>query len=295
MLRYIGRGRRNWKRHPMPTHHRVNWEFLATLDGVGAPITGNESHSMQPPTLWLFAPEVPHGWTSDDPTGNEVAIFHFTGLNITIEQIARREGWLSTPLTDDDVNILRDMARELWGPYWRPTLIGELNADRALATLSLMIVRNRPECQSPIAPKSAVAAVESAERWILSHMTVGHPMAEAARAIGISPPQLHRFVHQVRGCSPRRLLLRLRFEVARRLMTESDLKLDSVARESGFSNASAFCRAFRAAHHCSPAHWRTEYHIRYHPPPAGKGDDPHTHRYSAETPAAELATSGIEL
>ncbi|MGC4073927.1 MAG: AraC family transcriptional regulator [Nibricoccus sp.] len=242
----------------------------------------------EPPTLWLFPPEVSHGWTSDDPNGNEVAIFHFSGLDPFVEQLVRREGKLALRLSDQDCAIIRELARELWSHYWRPTVLGGFYADRALATLCLIALRNHPECRRPAAPKAAVETVEAAERWILNHLSNNRAVSDAARTIGVSRPQLYRLISQVRGCSPRRLLLRLRLQTAKRLMAESDLKLDSVARECGFSDASAFCRAFRAVDGCSPTKWRAEYHICYQQPAPGQMHDPAAHRHTTAIPGFQL-------
>ncbi|HEY0946849.1 MAG TPA: AraC family transcriptional regulator [Opitutaceae bacterium] len=292
MLRYVGYGRREWRTAPMPKHRRVNWEFLATLNGEASPVI--EGHAPIPrsgPTLWLFPPEVSHGWESDEAKGNDVVVLHYSGLDPFVEQIVRRDGWLAVPLSKQDVATINDMAKELWAHYWRPTVLGGFYADRALATLCLIALHNHPECRRPAAPKAAIATVEAAERWILSHVSNNRAVSEAAQAIGVSRAQLYRLIQQIRGCSPRRLLLRLRFETAKRIMSESDLKLDSVARECGFSDASAFCRAFRAVHGCSPAHWRTEYHICYRNPPAALRHDPGSHGHSIAVPNFELIQS----
>jgi AraC family transcriptional regulator len=289
MLRYVGHGRRDWRAAPMPVHRRLNWEFLATLDGSATAVIDKHSAlPMRPATLWLFPPEVSHGWISEDPDGNEVVILHYSELDPFVERIVRRDGWLAAPLTRDDVATLRDLGRELWSHYWRPTVLGGFQANRALATLFLIALRDHPECRRPAAPKAAIATVEAAERWILNHISNNKAVSDAARAIGVSRTQLFRLIRQLRGCSPRQLLLHLRFETAKRLMGESDLKLDSVARECGFSDASAFCRAFRSAHGCTPARWRAEYHICYRQPSAEDRHDPTLHRYPVAVPTFEL-------
>lgn len=122
---------------------------------------------------------------------------------------------------------------------------------------------------------------------MLNHLSSDGAVDDAAKAVGVSRQNLDRLIRQIRGCSSIRLLLRLRFEAAKRLMSESDMKLDSIAPECGFSDASAFCRAFRTAHGCSPTKWREEYHICYRQPPPELRSDPDRHNFPAEIPVFE--------
>lgn len=51
-------------------------------------------------------------------------------------------------------------------------------------------------------------------------------------------------------------LSRVRLEHAKRLLRETDLKLDSVAHESGLGNAKCLCQVFRAAFGETPTDYR---------------------------------------
>jgi AraC-like DNA-binding protein len=53
-----------------------------------------------------------------------------------------------------------------------------------------------------------------------------------------------------------KVFARIQLEAAMRLMTETTLKLDTIAGECGFSSTSDFCRAFKAYTKVSPNLWR---------------------------------------
>jgi two-component system response regulator YesN len=48
----------------------------------------------------------------------------------------------------------------------------------------------------------------------------------------------------------------LRFERARQLMSDPEIKLEEVAERCGYQSASAFSRAFKTMFGCGPSAWR---------------------------------------
>jgi transcriptional regulator GlxA family with amidase domain len=67
---------------------------------------------------------------------------------------------------------------------------------------------------------------------------------DLARAVGYSVHHLAHIAHERLGVSLMEYLTRFRFEVARHLLTATDLTIDQIAGESGFSNASHLSRVF---------------------------------------------------
>jgi transcriptional regulator GlxA family with amidase domain len=61
---------------------------------------------------------------------------------------------------------------------------------------------------------------------------------------------------QVRNESPARAFTRIRIEAAMRLMTETSLKIETIAEECAYSSMSDFCRAFKAFTTVTPRVWR---------------------------------------
>ena len=67
---------------------------------------------------------------------------------------------------------------------------------------------------------------------------------DLARAVGYSVHHLAHIAHERLGVSLMEYLTRFRFEVARHLLTATDLTIDQIADEAGFSNASHLSRVF---------------------------------------------------
>ncbi|MBE7462447.1 MAG: AraC family transcriptional regulator [Planctomycetes bacterium] len=66
-----------------------------------------------------------------------------------------------------------------------------------------------------------------------------------AESLDVSREHLSRTFREALGVSPADYLVQHRLRHARRLLLESDAKLEAIARASGFSGANYFCRVFR--------------------------------------------------
>jgi AraC-like DNA-binding protein len=94
------------------------------------------------------------------------------------------------------------------------------------------------------------------ESYVVENLSADLTLDELARLIGISVRQLSRAVRQEKGLSVHRWVAGRRLSEARRLLTETEMPVQDVARLSAFHSASAFAAAFRAASGFSPGEFR---------------------------------------
>ncbi len=119
-----------------------------------------------------------------------------------------------------------------------------------------------------IKPKEVVAR-QSTATFVCDHVGVGkavnflrghyaNPLRieEIAQAAGVSTRTLQASFKQYLGCTISEQLSRLRLAHAVRLLRESDLKLESVAYESGLRNAKYLCEMFRPVFGVTPTEFR---------------------------------------
>ena len=76
-------------------------------------------------------------------------------------------------------------------------------------------------------------------------------LPDAARSIGVAPRTLQRALRGA-GTSFRTLVEERRIAEACRLLDETDLKVEAIAREVGYESLSGFVRSFRRVHGCTP-------------------------------------------
>ena len=253
----------------MPYHQRVNWEFLAAIKGSVAPTLGGTadgSPELASSCLWVFPPDVPHGWRGAVEHPAEVVVLHFSDVPAPLKQMVKQQGFLHVELTGGELRRVALAGKRLMAHYQAPNLLSEVYADRELLDFSLLFLT-----RSDDAAKSSLAGVNlnrvmAAETWLNENLSYAPTIGGAAKAAGISPSQLRRQFQKVRKLSPHQLLKTIRFNRATHLMATTDMKLARVAAECGFSSAANFCRAFRAFNGKPPDAWRREVFFQYKQP-----------------------------
>ncbi|WP_341708616.1 AraC family transcriptional regulator [Halopseudomonas sp.] len=90
---------------------------------------------------------------------------------------------------------------------------------------------------------------------LISHSGEMPRAVEVAAALGMSERSLHRRL-AAEGQPFRQLDERVRGRLAERLLGDSDLGLDVIAAQLGYSEAASFSRAFKRWTGLAPSHWR---------------------------------------
>ena len=108
---------------------------------------------------------------------------------------------------------------------------------------------------------AAIGGLQTLKRRRLLDLIEAHlhrplSLTEMAAAVELSPSHLVRACKGAFGLTPRQLVIGRRVERVKRLLSESDDRLDDVARRAGFSDASHMSRAFRKAVGTTPGRYR---------------------------------------
>jgi transcriptional regulator GlxA family with amidase domain len=86
--------------------------------------------------------------------------------------------------------------------------------------------------------------IARAQDWILNHPEARLSLRALAGHVAMSPRNFSRLFRQQTGLSPAAYVEQVRLEKARRLLEDSSLRLDQVARQSGLGTAASARRAF---------------------------------------------------
>lgn len=103
---------------------------------------------------------------------------------------------------------------------------------------------------------TAGALVQKALDYIESHACQGATTADVVRHLGVSYALATMRFREANGKSILDAVMERRVEEAKTLLRETDKPVGEIARESGFSGAGPFCRAFRAATGLAPGRYR---------------------------------------
>ena len=99
-------------------------------------------------------------------------------------------------------------------------------------------------------------ALVSAVELMIGHCRDPLTVDDIARRVGVSEDHLIRIFRQAFGLPAATYYVRMRIAVACRLLSDTDEKLDDVARRVGYSSAANFSRAFYEAMGIRPSEYR---------------------------------------
>jgi len=267
MLRHMAVGIRRFGLYPMYVHQRDNWEFLCVLRGkCGAVLAEVQQPPLHQQCLWVFPPEVAHGWKGEGGSRCKIAVFHFANVPPLLEKIARERGYLECSLMPNQLRRLTEVYEELRVPYGSVTEKSLMLFDKALLELSLIALSETSFASDQTGVDYALEKVQECLTWYNDHMPDQPKLEQVAQAVNVSVRHLRRLFWQARRESPQAAFTRLRLERAMGLLSLSNLKLDAIARQCGFSSSSDFCRVFRAHRHVSPDAWRKRQLPTYEEP-----------------------------
>lgn len=105
-------------------------------------------------------------------------------------------------------------------------------------------------------PPRAAGIIADAERLLAANLDRPIPMPALARRLGVGYSYFRREFRTRTGLSPKRYLLRMRLERARRLLGSTHDTLEAIAERVGFSSAFHLSSAFSKEFGMPPKAWR---------------------------------------
>jgi LacI family transcriptional regulator len=128
--------------------------------------------------------------------------------------------------------------------------------DSAVLPVSSVIGRGSTDVVSIDDPQVAAAV-----RFILAHAGEWIGVRELLLAMPLQRRSLERKFRAVLGRSPLEEIRRVRLEIARELLSTTDLPMPLVARRSGFSEAKQLSTVFRAEVGLTPTQYRSKFRV----------------------------------
>lgn len=166
-----------------------------------------------------------------------------------LDQVSRHGGSLP------DALWLEPFCRELCRHFGENSLESRdvVTAGVEFLMAALASARSRP----PLSPVSRLVLAE-ADR-IRRNPAADYRLAELARRAGLSVPHFVRLFRSQLGCTPGRLMIHERVQRARRLLRESDSKLELIAEQAGYRDVFYFSRQFRSVTGLTPGEYRGQF------------------------------------
>lgn len=260
MLHYVNFGERLYRRYPVFPYKRRRTEFQLIQAGTARPWWLDPQHetakNTPAPRLWVFGPEVPHGWT-DQPDGrSRIAVFHFSELNQVVRDALRIQPVWSVDLSPSEASTIFEWAKSAKSMSAILTHDHALKIDILQAQLCLIAIRDLPAPKREHSTPYSLRKVEEACSVYRERIGENPDATEIAKEVGLSPAHLRRLFIKVKGSPPKKIYMDLRMDVAQQRVLQEEGTLADLSTELGFSEPSAFSRAYKTYFGHSPAKHR---------------------------------------
>jgi transcriptional regulator GlxA family with amidase domain len=164
-----------------------------------------------------------------------------------------------------------------------------VGAASAQSIARFFAMRWHDDGQSPyigFAPSTAHgdAAVADAQAWLERNFSVASPVDEMVSRSGVPERTFKRRFTQATGMPPLDYVQRLRVELAKRRLEQSDTAIEEVAWAVGYEDPASFRKLFRRVTGVAPGIYRRRYRV---PGPAARAAL--TARREAAQPLSESA------
>ena len=248
---------------PIGPHSRLNWEFYSVVQGrCGVLLEGGRKLPLRESCLWVFPPHHVHGWHGERRHCC-VVVVHTGAVPRQLVDAIPPGGFLEHSLTEPEARRIEELGRALEPDFHDRNSLSELRFDRAIIDLTLLALGGIASPAPSTANRRMTERVDAAITWFRRHLREKPAMEQVAAAVHCSPSHLRRLFMTVLKQNPRAVLGTTQIETAMRLLSESDLKIESVASESGFASSRDFSRVFSAHKGCSPSDWRRKVQPPY--------------------------------
>lgn len=151
------------------------------------------------------------------------------------------------------VNSAADLIIHLIDRYWGPSI-----ANRVAQQFS-------PESRRPFSRNSYRVnrsdlhrdeVIALAQNWLARNIATPLNIPELAKQSGLSERSFHRRFRQITGLPPLQYLQKLRIDLAKDLLQNSNLSVEETGQQCGYSDTSYFCRLFKQHSTASPGEYR---------------------------------------
>ncbi|WNR42739.1 helix-turn-helix domain-containing protein [Paenibacillus roseipurpureus] len=224
-------------------HQHQCYELVYYREGLGTTRVGDVTYQFHDSTFTVIKPHTRHDERHEFDT-NVICI----GFQMNAGTYALREGLYLDQLDSPILPLLQAMRMEM--QHKRSYYAAKLNH----LVGELIIELLRYDTFSSTNP--TIDKLIYAKNYIDEN--VSHPISveTLAELVGYSYDRFRHLFKETYGLSPMNYVMSKRFEIAKRLLLQTNLSISAVGGESGFANDAQFCSLFKKEMGMTPRHFR---------------------------------------
>lgn len=239
-LIYLGWGRRDFGRNPLPVHYDRGTNYFILVSGEIVLSVGGERMTVQGPTAILIDSDCPFGITQTRRENVNILVWVWKNRPELPELRLTRGGHLVLALRETSLDALR----ELHARSRKEIAMSDSSLPTTLTAL-------RQFLEVEILRASGTHAATGDLRWELAHswmmnsLSIHTPVPALCDYLGMSPSTLHRFFRDRTGVSPGAYFRKLKASEAERLIGKEGWQVKAAALHLGYRHANDLSRALR--------------------------------------------------
>lgn len=224
----------------IPPHQHAFWEFIQYLDIYGKTVISDSTYEFQPNTISIIPPNTIHD-ERNYSGGKIIAVGYENDYPFCPSAY-------TMPADPYILNLTKKMQAEFFSKktYYKTLL------ECYLSDILIHILRDESNtsCHSPS------ALINDAISYIDEYFMTDIDFNVLARLTGYSSDHFRLLFKKETGLSPKHYVLEKRLELAKRLITSSDLTLTEIGTNCGFEYYSQFSLFFKQKTGLSPTQFK---------------------------------------
>ena len=240
-LLYLGWGRREFGRHPIPRRRHEGWTYMVVLSGHPVLLTAGRDRSVQTGDFIMAGPEAPYGWTDQAGGKCQLLVWIWSAppeADVLLPETVCVHGHAGVEGVEDLEDLHRRTRREIQQSDSRSPRVLE-----GLRVLLESVFERSAGREKDHEPRD-LQRLQLAEQWMRRHLSARTPALDLADYLGISAMGLQRLFRRNTGMSPGQAFLQMKMNEAMILLGRPGSTVKSVAFELGYRHAGDFSRAF---------------------------------------------------
>ncbi|MFN6016067.1 MAG: helix-turn-helix domain-containing protein [Verrucomicrobiota bacterium] len=239
-LIYLGWGRRDFKRHPLPVHYDRGTNYFVLVSGEIVLTAGNDQQTIQGPAAIFIDSDCRFGITQARRENVNILVWVWKARPDLPELRLAQGGHLTLDLKASSIQGLKELHMRC-------------RKEIAMSDISLPFTLNalRQLLEVEILRATRASAVtgdlrwELAHSWMMNNLSIHTPVPALCDYLGMSPSALHRFFRSQVGQAPGAFFRKLKWQEARRLVDVEGWQVKAAAYHLGYRHPNDLSRALK--------------------------------------------------
>lgn len=252
-------------------HHHPEYELILITHGQGRRLVGDHSEDFTAGDLVLLGPQLPHAWISDRESGDAEADVFSRSIYVQFNETLFTAGLQGISEFQSISKLLRNSRRGMKVAGRNKEQIAEIltslpeadPVDRLLALLKMLnlFVESRYKLLASERYLSEKIYFKSKRmtrihQFLVERFRAEVTLGEVAELVNMTRTSFCRFFKSQTGFTFTEYLNRIRIDFARKLLRNTEMKIQEIAYECGFTSISYFNQTFKRITGTSPRLFR---------------------------------------